>query len=51
MPETDGTELLKYCNEHYPSIPKLVITGFASIDNAVISNINKVIYLKTFYKG
>lgn len=37
MPETDGTELLKYCNEHYPSMPKLVITGFPSIDNAVIS--------------
>lgn len=37
MPETDGTELLKYCNEHYPLIPKLVISGFPSIDNAVTS--------------
>lgn len=37
MPETDGTELLKYCNEHYPEMPKLVISGFPSIDNAVTS--------------
>lgn len=35
MPEINGIELLKYTEEHYPLIPKLVITGLNSIDNAV----------------
>ncbi|WP_055095403.1 sigma-54-dependent transcriptional regulator [Flavobacterium aquidurense] len=35
MPEINGIELLKYAEEHYPLIPKLVITGVNSVDNAV----------------
>lgn len=34
MPEVDGLQLLKYANEHYPSIPKLVLTGYPSVDGA-----------------
>ena len=37
MPDIDGIELLKYTNEHYPLIPKLVVTGFNTIDNAINS--------------
>ena len=35
MPDINGIELLKYTDEHYPLIPKLVVTGLNSIDNAV----------------
>ncbi|KAF2511409.1 sigma-54-dependent Fis family transcriptional regulator [Flavobacterium zhairuonense] len=35
MPEINGIELLKYCDEHFPHISKLVITGMPSIDNAI----------------
>ena len=35
MPDINGIELLKYAEEHYPLIPKLVITGLNSIHNAV----------------
>jgi len=35
MPEINGTELLKYAEEHYPYIPKLVISGIPSVHNAV----------------
>lgn len=35
MPETNGIELLKYTEEHHPLIPKLVVTGVNSINNAV----------------
>ncbi|ADV48317.1 sigma-54-dependent Fis family transcriptional regulator [Cellulophaga sp. E16_2] len=35
MPEVDGLELIKYASEHYPKIPKLVITGFPSLDGAL----------------
>lgn len=27
MPDINGIELLKYAEEHYPEIPKLVISG------------------------
>ncbi|MCA1919685.1 MAG: response regulator, partial [Flavobacterium piscis] len=37
MPDIDGIELLKYTNEHYPLIPKLVVTGFNTINNAINS--------------
>lgn len=37
MPEINGIELLKYTEEHFPLMPKLVITGLPSIDNAVIA--------------
>ena len=35
MPEVDGLQLLKFTNEHYPQIPKLVITGYPSVDGAL----------------
>ncbi|MDO6491202.1 MAG: sigma-54-dependent transcriptional regulator [Cellulophaga sp.] len=35
MPEIDGLQLLKYTAEHYPEIPKLVITGYPSVDDAM----------------
>ena len=35
MPGMNGMELVKYVDDHYPEIPKLVITGFPSIDNAL----------------
>ncbi|TDN83826.1 DNA-binding NtrC family response regulator [Salegentibacter sp. 24] len=35
MPGMNGMELVKYVDDHYPGIPKLVITGYPSIDNAL----------------
>lgn len=35
MPEVDGLQLLKYTAEHYPQLPKLVITGFPSVEGAL----------------
>ena len=35
MPGVDGLELVKYVSEHYPDIPKLVVTGYPSIDGAL----------------
>lgn len=35
MPEVDGLQLLKFTAENYPHIPKLVITGYPSIDGAL----------------
>jgi two-component system response regulator HydG len=35
MPEVNGIELIKYASEHFPNIPKLVITGFPSVDTAI----------------
>ena len=35
MPHIDGIELLKYAEEHYPCIPKLVISGIPSVHNVV----------------
>lgn len=35
MPGIYGMELIKYVEEHFPDIPKLVITGFPSVDGAV----------------
>lgn len=35
MPEVDGIQLLKYTNEHYPNMPKLVVTGYPSVDGAL----------------
>lgn len=39
MPEIDGLELVKYVTEHYPDMPKLVVTGFPSVEDA--SNVIK----------
>lgn len=35
MPGVDGLELIKYVSEHFPEMPKLVVTGFPSIDGAL----------------
>jgi two-component system response regulator HydG len=35
MPGLNGIELIKFAEEHFPEIPKLVITGFPSVDTAV----------------
>ncbi|UZH54953.1 sigma-54-dependent Fis family transcriptional regulator [Salinimicrobium tongyeongense] len=35
MPGVNGIELIKYADEHYPKMPKLVITGFPSVDGAI----------------
>ena len=35
MPEVDGIQLLRYTNEHYPKMPKLVVTGYPSVDGAL----------------
>lgn len=35
MPEVDGLQLLKYTAEHHPQLPKLVITGFPSVEGAL----------------
>lgn len=35
MPGVDGLELVKYVSDHFPNIPKLVVTGYPSIDGAL----------------
>ncbi|WP_435133614.1 sigma-54-dependent transcriptional regulator [Formosa sp. A9] len=35
MPEVDGFELLKFVSEHYPELPKLVVTGYPSIQDSL----------------
>jgi len=35
MPEVDGLQLLKFANEHYPDIPKLVVTGYPSVGGSL----------------
>ncbi|WDF66357.1 sigma-54-dependent transcriptional regulator [Flavobacterium sp. KACC 22763] len=35
MPNINGIELLKYAEEHFPAIPKLVISGIPSVYNIV----------------
>ena len=35
MPVVDGVQLLKFANEHYPNMPKLVVTGYPSVDGAL----------------
>ena len=37
MPGINGLELIKFAQEHFPEIPKLVITGYPSLDSAVNS--------------
>lgn len=35
MPEVDGLQLLKFANEHYPDMPKLVVTGYPSVSGTL----------------
>lgn len=35
MPEVDGFELIKFVSEHYPKMPKLVVTGYPSVQDSL----------------
>ena len=35
MPEINGIQLVKYAAEHFPDMPKLVVTGFPSANDAM----------------
>ncbi|MDX1363508.1 MAG: sigma-54 dependent transcriptional regulator [Arenibacter latericius] len=35
MPNVDGMQLINYVSEHYPKLPKLVVTGYPSVDDAL----------------
>uniref|UniRef100_UPI004047297A sigma-54-dependent transcriptional regulator n=1 Tax=Mariniflexile sp. TaxID=1979402 RepID=UPI004047297A len=35
MPEVDGFELIKFVSEHYPKMPKLVVTGYPSVQGSL----------------
>lgn len=35
MPSVDGLQLVKYVSEHYPDIPKLMVTGYPSVEGAL----------------
>ena len=35
MPEIDGFELIKFVSEHYPKLPKLVVTGYPSVQDSL----------------
>ncbi|MFT6638828.1 MAG: DNA-binding NtrC family response regulator [Flavobacterium sp.] len=35
MPEIDGFELIKFVSDHYPKLPKLVITGYPSVQDSL----------------
>ncbi|WP_308993884.1 sigma-54 dependent transcriptional regulator [Mariniflexile litorale] len=51
MPEVDGFELIKFVSEHYPKLPKLVVTGYPSIQDSLTAIKSKVGYLtKPFTK-
>ena len=52
MPEVDGFELIKFVSEHYPKLPKLVVTGYPSVqDSLAVIKSGVVAYLtKPFTK-
>ena len=35
MPEIDGSELIQFVSEHYPKLPKLVVTGYPSVQDSL----------------
>lgn len=35
MPGVDGLQLVKYVSEHYPDVPKLMVTGYPSVEGAL----------------
>lgn len=37
MPEIDGLELIKFVSEHYPNLPKLVVTGYPSLQDSLVA--------------
>ncbi|MCF1192272.1 sigma-54 dependent transcriptional regulator [Mangrovimonas sp. AS39] len=43
MPEIDGLELIKFVSEHYPTLPKLVVTGYPSAQDSLTSIKSRVV--------
>ena len=37
MPEINGMELIKFVSEHYPNLPKLVVTGYPSLQDSLVA--------------
>jgi len=35
MPKVDGFELIKFVSEHYPKLPKLIITGYPNVQDSL----------------
>lgn len=35
MPEVDGFELIKFVSEHYPQLPKLIVTGYPNVQDSL----------------
>lgn len=35
MPEVDGFELIKFVSEHYPKLPKLMVTGYPNVQDSL----------------
>lgn len=35
MPEVDGFELIKFVSEHYPNLPKLIVTGYPNVQDSL----------------
>mgnify|MGYP000191580242 CR=1 FL=1 len=35
MPEVGGFELVKFVSEHYPKLPKLIVTGYPSVQDSL----------------
>ncbi|TVZ60391.1 DNA-binding NtrC family response regulator [Flavobacteriaceae bacterium MAR_2010_105] len=35
MPEVDGFELIKFVSEHYPKLPKLIVTGYPNVQDSL----------------
>jgi DNA-binding NtrC family response regulator len=35
MPDVDGFQLIQFASEHYPNMPKLVVTGYPSVQDAL----------------
>ncbi|MDR6300976.1 sigma-54-dependent transcriptional regulator [Mesonia maritima] len=35
MPQIDGFELIKFVSEHYPHLPKLIVTGYPSVQDSL----------------
>jgi len=35
MPEVDGFELIKFVSEHYPTLPKLIVTGYPNVQDSL----------------
>ncbi|MGB7395913.1 MAG: sigma-54 dependent transcriptional regulator [Pricia sp.] len=53
MPEIDGTVLIKFVSEQYPNLPKLVITGYPSVQDSLAAIKSGVVdyLIKPFTKG